>query len=251
LRLPGDEVAVTTLSPEAGREWVAWYDENQRLTGRATGLAAGRGAKAPVHGGRIALVLHLLTHATEREKRLSGSAMRDAIAVVEYFRAHLARVLPAFGATGSAVAAGLPARLHRILANDGGWGARSVLAERLGGHEPAERVTTTLTHLKQTGRAERQTVATGGRSREEWRLIDLDGDETSCGKTGNDGESPAEEDEPTLFPSFHVFPHGLFPSDEEHDEPTDGDPEEDWEEVEDDRTNYQNDETWESWEEAL
>lgn len=165
LRLPGEEVVVTTLSAEADREWVAWYDESQTLTGNATGLAAGWGAKAPVHLGRIALVLHLLAHPKDRETQLSGSTMRDAVAVVEYFRAHLARVLPAFGAAGPAVAAGLPARLHRILANDGGWVARSVLAERLGGHEPAESVTTTLRHLEESKRAERRTVPTGGRCR--------------------------------------------------------------------------------------
>lgn len=92
-------------------------------------------------------------------------------------------------------------------------------------------------------------MPTGGRCREEWRLTDAEGEETDCGKTGNDGKSPGEGDAPTLFPSFHVFPHTPFTGDQDRDDQD----EECDEEVEDDRTDYRDEpeRPWEHWEEAL
>lgn len=226
LRLRGDEVAVTELSPGAYAEWVAWYDENQLLTGRSRGLSAGWGAKAPIHLARIALALHLLAHPRERERALSAATMRDAIEVVEYFRAHLGRVLPAFGAAPPADGAGVPARVLRAIAGAApGWIARSAIGEQLGGHVPAAAVGAALERLEARGAVERRSVATGGRGREEWRSLGGEIHEDPRGKTGKDEKSPRCAPPTPLCPSFPVFPQPSV-----GDDPPEDDGWERWEE---------------------
>jgi hypothetical protein len=72
-------------------------------------------AKLPTQLARLALVLHLLTHpANPAGQPLSAATMQDAIAVVEYFRAHGHRALAHFGAA-ALVSHPLSVRLQRIL----------------------------------------------------------------------------------------------------------------------------------------
>ena len=189
LRLPGDLVRTTRLDPEATVTWASWYDENQGLLTGAHGLTAGWGAKASVHLARIALVLHLLalppSRPGEPEPLLSRSTLEDAITVLEYYRAHLDRVLPAFGTPHSGGRAGLAARVRRALGRSGdAWVGRADLAVRLGGHESADSITGALDALASNGDVERRTIPTGGRPREEWRLVSPSGQHQSGYSTG-------------------------------------------------------------------
>lgn len=170
LRLIGEDTVTIRLSAAAYVEWVAWFNENQALTAAARGLTAGWGAKAPVHLARIALVLHLVAYPEERERELSVDTMRDAVAVIEYFRAHLARVLPVFGATAPSHGVRLGTRIRTtIAAAFPRWVGRAELAIKLGGHEASAAIDAALVTLEEQGQVERQQTATAGRPREEWR----------------------------------------------------------------------------------
>lgn len=172
LRLSGEDAVTIHLSAAAYAEWVAWFNENQALTAAARGLNAGWGAKAPVHLARIALVLHLLAYPRERERELSVATMRNAVTMIEYFRAHLARVLPVFGATAPSHGARLGTRVRTtVAAAFPMWVGRSELAIRLGGHEASAAIDAALVALEEQGQVERQRMATAGRPREEWRWI--------------------------------------------------------------------------------
>ena len=215
LRIENQEPLITFLATEAYREWIAWYNENAVLM--ASGLAAGWAAKAPNHLARIALVLHLLAHSGDANRRLSVETLRDAILIVEYFRDHLRRVLPAFGALPSASGAGLPSRIHRILAHAApDWTARTEINDRLGGHVPAAEIAAALDRLERDGAAERQFAETGGRPREEWRAISPDRDRDTPKKPEEDGKSPSSMADLVLVPPFSVFPQaddaGVEPS---------------------------------------
>lgn len=169
LRLPGEATVVVSLTADAYAEWVGWYNENQAITATSSGLAAGWAAKAPVHLARIALVLHLFANPGDHARRLDVETLGDAIAVVEYYRAHLARVMPAFGASAPRARAGLVARVLRILARaHPDWVGRADLAAKLGGHESATAVTVALATLSEQGQAASHVVETTGRPREEW-----------------------------------------------------------------------------------
>ncbi len=230
LRLPGEETIVTLLSPEAAPEWKRWFDENQQVVAASRGLAAGWAAKAPVHLARIALVLHLLAHPQDHHRPLDAGTLRDAIQIVEYYRAHLGRVLPAFGGPVPMGSAGLASRILRVLERARpDWVGRADLAVRLGGHDPAEAVGAALEGLLAVGRVSRRTVASGGRPREEWRATGADeGSGEAEGDLvrdkGKDVESPHARD----FPRNHVFTQD--PISDEVSEP---------------------DATWERWEESL
>jgi hypothetical protein len=233
LRLPeGEEPVVTQLSPEAYAEWVGWYNENQIITGQARGLLAGWAAKAPVHLARIALVLHLLAHADRCHQPVSGDTMRDAIAIVEYFRTHLGRILPAFGAPVTPYRAGISARIVRVLSEYApSWISRTELSHRLGGHDTTTAITAALELVEQEGRVERRMVSTGGRAREEWRLTEASRPADDCGnaKEAEEAEELPEPDEQAdLLSSSSAFPHHR-----------------------DDETTHYPDKKWETWEEAV
>ncbi len=176
LRLPGDVVRISRLDRGAAITWATWFNENQRLLAGTEGLAAGWGSKASVHLARIALVLHLLALPPRRsgdpEPDLSRATLEDAITILEYYRSHLDRVLPAFGASRPSGRAGLTARVHRALGRPGdAWVGRADLAVRLGGHESTEAITIALESLAADDDVEHRTTPTGGRPRNEWRLV--------------------------------------------------------------------------------
>ncbi len=100
------------------------------------------------------------------------ATVSDAIHVVEYFRAHLVRVLPAFESIGSTKSAGLATRILRVLEKAGGeWVARRELRAGLGNSVPAEEIATVLGLLEGEGRVENRTVETGARPRQESRVL--------------------------------------------------------------------------------
>ncbi len=158
------------LSSEARRVFATWYDENARHIAAARGLAAGFAAKFPGQLARLTLILHTLNRPDDLRGEVPRETVEDGIALVEYFAAHLARVLPAFGASARPREAGLKGRVARLLDRTvGNWVDRTALSEGLGGREKSEEIAAALEELRAEGRAEPRTVPTGRRPREEWR----------------------------------------------------------------------------------
>lgn len=244
LRLKGDSVVISTLSPAAYAAWKDWYNDNQRLTAELTGIAAGWAAKAPTHLARIVLLLHLLGDPGNHAGRVDVVTLQHGIAIVEYLRAHLGRVLPVFGALPPTRGSGVAARIERILRlASPEWISRTKLSDELGGHEEAAAIQAALTELAGSGLVESRQVPTGGRTREEWRWLTDDNtrgrtekrkkvpDETlfpSSSVLPQDTEPPVEPD-PTLLPSSSVFPQASLFAEEFHGDEAEGDDWESWE----------------------
>lgn len=233
----GEEPNVAPLDDEARAVFARWFDENGEVTRRAKGLAAGYAAKYPGKLARIALVLAALKHPDSPRRAVDAGTVRDAIAVVEYLRGHLPTVLPAFtsadaDATGAGV--GLDARVARVLANaEGAWVARRALHDGLGRNVPAADLDAVLEALEADGLAERRTVDTGARPREEarWarRTVERTNEQTNkWDEDAEEGEANEEQDGKCSF--VRMFDGAASFAD--GDEPV-------------------ADDVWESWEEAL
>jgi len=161
---------VARLTPEALDAFVAWHDENATSAHGATGLAAGCATKYPRQVARLALVLHALWNVDDPTRPVGVDTMHGALMIIEYFRAHLGRVLAAVGAPGASRPSGVAIRLLRILERAGdGWVSRTDLHAGLGRSVPAVDLTEALERLEVEGRVERQSVETNRRDREEWR----------------------------------------------------------------------------------
>jgi CRISPR-associated protein Cmr3 len=165
------------LSPEARTAWIAWYNENARLTAETTGIAQGIYAKLPNQAARLALILHSLRHPQAPAATLiAASTMADAIMLAEYFRAHAQAILPYFQTATAPRSAGLAARVRRVLERaHGEWIKRTELHQKLGGRTPAEALSEALAALAAEGVAEGQQVDTGRRPSEQWRLRSIAG----------------------------------------------------------------------------
>lgn len=186
-----EEAAQHDLAPTAKATFSDWYNENAARMEQTQGLAAGCYAKYPGQCARIALVLHVLRCPDELSAAVDEGTVLDAIAVVEYFRGHLARLLPAFGAevpTTATTSEPLARRVSRILREvDGAWIARTELHRRLGGSTDSAALTTVLTALEQDELVEMRSMPTGGKPREEWRWVTVSASE------GTPQDPPQEE----------------------------------------------------------
>ncbi len=154
LRLQGaaSDAGVIGFDPEARQAFGRWYEENGRIIEESQGVAAGCYAKYPGQLARIALVLHALRFSSTPHRQIDVQTLADAIAVVEYFRAHLVKILPSFEAMGSTKSAGLATRILRVLDKAGGeWVARRELRAGLGNSVPAETLTATRSALASRG----------------------------------------------------------------------------------------------------
>jgi hypothetical protein len=170
LRLRRSEPYDTTLAPDAYETFKVWHGDNRRVQMATRGLERQWAAKAPFHLARLALVLHTLAD-PYTDRPLSRETMEYAITLLEYFRAHLARVLPAFG---SAATAGVELRVLRILRNpkapaDGGWVSRTEISKRLGNVRP-DALSAALAALLVDGIVEREVRPTATKPAEWWRL---------------------------------------------------------------------------------
>ncbi len=172
LRVQGDiEPSPTGLSHDARKVFGSWYEDNGRIIEASHGIAAGFYSKYPGQLARIALVLHALHHPSDLQRQIDVQTISDAIQVIEYFRAHLIRVLPAFAAMGTTRSAGLGTRVVRILEKaNGEWVARRELNRGLGNSVDAADLDDILARLEGEGRVENRTVATGARPRQESRI---------------------------------------------------------------------------------
>ena len=190
----GGEGHLLRLSPAARETFKCWYDDNARHVAGAHGLAAGFASKFPGQLARLTLILHSLNRPDDLTGIVPAETVADGIALVEYFAAHLARVLPAFGATTGPRETGITGRIGRILDRAAGdWVDRTAISEGLGRSVPKEAITAALTTLADAGRAESRSTPTTGRPREEWR---------SCAapKYENMKEAPADP----LNSYFHI-----------------------------------------------
>jgi len=161
------------LSVEARQTWIAWYDANANAIKLTTGLRSGFYSKLPNQIARIALVLHCLHHDKDPRPMISGATMANAIAVGEFFRDHLDRVLPLIGDTSRGEPVGLSGRITRILRkprddNHDGWVRRATILNELRNVSP-DALTAGLTSLLKLDQVEMRTVATTTKPAEEWR----------------------------------------------------------------------------------
>lgn len=169
--------------------WSDWYNENAAATASASGLRRGYYAKLPVHVARFALILNALWNLDDPRRLVSEARMTDAIALGEFFRGHLDRVLPLIGDTSTGHLVGLPARLARILRREAtqendGWVRRRTIISALGNvRSPA--LTEALMSLQANDQVESRTVATATKPADEWRWIDPESHRASGGGDGN------------------------------------------------------------------
>ncbi len=167
----GDNASVVALTNEARQVFGRWFEENGRIAEESHGVAAGCYSKYPSQLARLALVLHALRYPSEPERRIDVDTLSDAIRVIEYFRAHLVRVLPMFDAVGSTKSAGIATRILRVLGKAGGeWITRTELSRGLGNSVEAADVDEVLASLEADGQVENRTVQTGARPRQESRI---------------------------------------------------------------------------------
>lgn len=157
-----------TLLPsrESMSTFHAWEDENYRITETAPEITAGFYAKYNGYVGRIALVLHMLHTAGNRDHIVPEERFQDAIVLIEYFRAHLNSVLPLFDVPPSSDSAGKPQRVMRALAKTPGeWVARRDLMIRLGNNIPSRDLEPILNDLDATGAIEQRVIKHDGPGR--------------------------------------------------------------------------------------
>ena len=171
LRLKRAESHDTWLSADAYALFKTWHAENRQAQLASRGLERQWAAKAPFHLARLALVLHLLAWSNEDQRQLSVKTMRDAIKLLEYFRGHLDRILPAFGVSATS---GTKNRIIRILRTsklktDEGWLSRSDISNGLRNVKPDE-LTTGLEALLTIKIVERDVQTTATKPTERWRL---------------------------------------------------------------------------------
>ncbi|MDP9471012.1 MAG: YfjI family protein [Chloroflexota bacterium] len=196
LRLPVTEssVGVIGFDPEARQVFGRWYEENGRITEESQGVASGCYAKYPGQLARIALVLHALRYSSLPHRQIDVQTLADAIAVIEYFRAHLVKILPSFEAMGSTKSAGLATRILRVLDKAGGeWVARRDLSRGLGNSVPADEITTVLDLLEGEGLVENRTIPTGSRPRQESRHLSPNNEHMSKSPSGRSSYRPNNE----------------------------------------------------------
>ncbi len=162
------------LSLAARERWIAWHDENAALAEEAPALAGGFYRKLPAHVARFALILHALWHPDAPEQMVSAARMADAIELGEFFRNHVGRLLPLFGAAGGGHSAGTKTRILRILGipeaqREGGWVSRSEIMDRLR-NISADDLSAALAALLAAGTVERQIESTATKPVELWCL---------------------------------------------------------------------------------
>ena len=191
LRLARTDPHDTTLSAAAYAVFKSWHGDNRRAQMESRGLERQWAAKAPIHLARLALVLHLFAYPTE-DRPLAAETMEAAIELLEYFRAHLAPVLPAFGASATA---GTKTRITRILRTSKhrdaeGWVRRTDIGEGLRNVTPDD-LTAALDEMLAAGIVERTTRPTTTKPVELWRLAPDDPKQSAAEDSGYSGYSGA------------------------------------------------------------
>lgn len=163
--------------PDARALWATWYNENVDRTEAVPLPVKGFYLKLPAHVARIALILHLLWHPDDPDQPLSGQTMAHAVALGEFFRTHIHRMIPFLGEPGR-IPQPKPLLTWRILrlfaeAEDpSAWVTRHDLYNRLG-RPPREELTKALDELISHERLESRTIDTpnGRRPTRQYRSL--------------------------------------------------------------------------------
>jgi hypothetical protein len=163
-----------SLSREAKSVFTDWYNDLQDQVETSSGLRRGFLSKMPSHVARVALILNTLWNLDDPQRLVSERRMLDAIAVGEYFIAHLDRVLPLIGDSSRTRHTGLAGRIMRILKResnemDDGWVRRAMITKRLGNVQ-SDDLSDALDHLQRVGEIESRTIKTSTKPAEEWRI---------------------------------------------------------------------------------
>ena len=83
------------MSPEAKRIWTLWSDQNNELAAELGGFLGGFYTKLEAHVARLALILHILTHATDDPAvMISGRPWPMPSSWGEFFRGQMQLFLP-------------------------------------------------------------------------------------------------------------------------------------------------------------
>ena len=161
--------------PEAKALWKQWYDALKQRKADLPPLAREVASKLPAQLARLWLVLEALWNSEGTSSVASAARLADAIALVDYFGAHHRRVMVHFGTTAPEIETGLTGKVRSILAqvgpNTDGWLSRTELWNRLNRNGTAEALDAALAQLSVAGLIECREVATGTKTRTEWRLI--------------------------------------------------------------------------------
>jgi hypothetical protein len=171
----GNAVGIgVALSPEARRIYVAWFNENQALIARTSGLATGFYSKLPAHVARLALILHALWNPEDPRVMVSAERMADAIELGEFFRAHIGRFLALLEASPPTRSAGTETRITRILRKPelqdvDGWVNRTVILDGLRTVSAAE-LSEVRDEMEAAGTIEVRTNPGVKKPIEQWRL---------------------------------------------------------------------------------
>lgn len=160
--------AIAHLDPVAKKLFAAWVNANAEITEQLNGLAAGFNAKLPTQLARLVAVLHSLDHPNQPNADVAEETVERGIALVEYFRGHLMRVLPSFGCHERLSAGRLTERIRNKIGPE--WMGKSQLRTELGRRGfTKEELDEALGELEQTGEIVSQVTSTGGRPRKEYR----------------------------------------------------------------------------------
>jgi DNA polymerase I len=187
------------LSDAARERFKEWANENADRTDEAHGVLAGIYAKLPVQLARLTLTLHgLWCPGALTARRVSVERVEQAIVLVEYFREHAERVVPAFGEASVPRPRRLIDRLLQALQRArGAWVARESLWEAVGRRGTATALTAALEELTAAGQAERRRLERPGRPREEWRWHTTPREVRGADPAGAGLESPVSETDPS------------------------------------------------------
>lgn len=163
------------LSNGAREVWIEWFNANRVAVRAAQGLRRGFYAKLDMQVARLALILNTLWNDNDPLRMVSAERMSDAIALGEFFRDHLDRILPLIGDNSMGTASGLAARAIRIIhkeanAENDGWVRRRTIIERLG-NVRSDDLTPCLQDLMEQGKVEYREVPTATKPAQEWRLV--------------------------------------------------------------------------------
>ena len=162
------------LDDDALAAFRSWHDENADLQEDAPPLLRGVFAKLPAQLLRLALVLHCLEHPDPGAEALVAETMAGAIALVEFHRAHAAKVMRRFRDVGTVPIAGLHGRIIRIIriiqsTRSEEWASRSDISKGLG-NVPPDRLTAALDELVAKKVLETRTSKTATKPKAEYRL---------------------------------------------------------------------------------
>ena len=160
--------AISWLGKPARDEFKQWMNANAAATEQLSGLAAGFNAKLPTQLARFITILHALNHPKLPGSEVPAETVLHGIELAEYFRGHLARVLPCLGSDFVAPSAPFRRRVRTKIGSE--WIGRSQVRDALGRRGfTTDQFDTALQDLEAEGEIVSRVTQTEGRPRTEYR----------------------------------------------------------------------------------